>query len=427
MWGAMSESLSGKGESPPLPVESLRSTKKVRIRSGVEGEEQVANEAGSDVLMLEEAVPEDLSYRDKLLNGSKGDDRRVTEVVVTEADYSIGREGEIPSIEFSKDVRDVLTKGMERTLVIKLLGRSIIYRDLVSRTQSLWQPKGSYQLIDMEKNFYLATFDLEEDYNRALTGGPWMVFGAYLTVQPWSLEFDCNNPRISKVVAWIRIPGLSFRYYHKSALRAIGTLLGEVVKIDYSTESRGRGKYARIAVIIDLEQPLTPWIKVDGRIYGVQYEGLPHICFECGKYGHTKEKCKGRIQSASQEQSQVQGISHHAATQANLSSSLPEAAKGTSPESGSPSFGAWMQVEDEAPRRTSENRSGVGSQVANIGAKFAPVVNNSQTRDATRPGVMGLKQPKCIGRKGNVRTISQSRNLGLVAWWKLALLGVLKV
>ncbi|KAI9085322.1 hypothetical protein K1719_032699 [Acacia pycnantha] len=58
------------------------------------------------------------------------------------------------------------------------------------------------------------------------------------------------------------------------------------------TESRGRGRYARIAVIIDLLKPLVPWILVDGKTYGVEYERLPHICFGCGKYGHTKEKCK---------------------------------------------------------------------------------------------------------------------------------------
>ncbi|KAI9073661.1 hypothetical protein K1719_044374 [Acacia pycnantha] len=45
----------------------------------------------------------------------------------------------------------------------------------------------------------------------------------------------------------------------------------------------GRGRYARIAVLVDLQKPLVPWIKVDGRTHGVEYEGLPLICFECGR------------------------------------------------------------------------------------------------------------------------------------------------
>ncbi|KAI9089782.1 hypothetical protein K1719_029075 [Acacia pycnantha] len=233
------------------------------------------------------------SYRNKLLNLGRNDQtsRGQMEVVVTEKDFLIGKDGEIPSIDFSKGVREALMKGMEKTLIIKLLGRTINYGELLKRTRSLWQPKESYQLVDMEGSFYFATFDLEEDYIKVLTGGPWMIFGAYLTVQPWSLDFDPRGTMISKVVAWARIPGLSFRYYHKSTLRAIGKLLGEVIKIDYMTESRWRGKYARIAVLMDLQQPLVPWIKVDGKSYGVEYEGLPLICFDCGKYGHSKEKC----------------------------------------------------------------------------------------------------------------------------------------
>ncbi|KAI9119297.1 hypothetical protein K1719_009972 [Acacia pycnantha] len=90
---------------------------------------------------------------------------------------------------------------MEKTLVLKLLGRSITYYDLKARTQALWRLKGSFSLVDMEGSFYFATFDLEEDYFKALTGGPWMIFGAYLTVQPWSLDFDARSSAMSKVVA----------------------------------------------------------------------------------------------------------------------------------------------------------------------------------------------------------------------------------
>ncbi|KAI9094281.1 hypothetical protein K1719_026863 [Acacia pycnantha] len=110
-------------------------------------------------------------------------------------------------------------------------------------------------------------------------------------MQLWSIDFDFDSSKISKVVVWVRISGLSLRYYQKSTLRAIGKLLGDVVKIDYMTETRGHGKYASIEVLIDLLEPLVPWIKVNGNTYGEEYKGLPLIYFECGKYGHTKEQC----------------------------------------------------------------------------------------------------------------------------------------
>ncbi|KAK4276089.1 hypothetical protein QN277_019078 [Acacia crassicarpa] len=257
-------SLALKDGSLPLSSEdSLRSTKKVRIRS--DGMEVTDVDGGqgsmdSDVLMVEEGTSIGPSYRNMLLNSAQvGKDKQTQEeVVILEGDYQIRWDGNTPSIDFSEEIRKALGKGMERTLIIKFLGRSITYGDLLQRTQALWKPKGSFQLVDMEGSYYFATFDLEEDYTKVLTGGPWTIFGAYLTVQPWSIEFDPRNAKVSKVVVWVRILGLSFRYYHKSVLCAIGKLLGEVVKVDYMTETRGRGRYARIAVLIDLQLPLVP-------------------------------------------------------------------------------------------------------------------------------------------------------------------------
>ncbi|KAI9126471.1 hypothetical protein K1719_002067 [Acacia pycnantha] len=196
----------------------------------------------------------------------------------------------------------------------------------------MWRPKGSYQLIDIERNYYFASFDLQEDYEKVLTGGPWMIFGAYLTVQPWLQDFDPTSSAISKVVAWIRIPSMSFRYYYKSTLRAIGCLLGEVVKIDYMTEMRGWGRYACIAVLVDLLQPLVPRIMVDGRTYGVEYEGLPLICFECGRYRHVKERCQaGQSHGSEGSRQDAEGSVH-----ASLSAVQNQ-------ESGHPwTYGRWL-------------------------------------------------------------------------------------
>ncbi|KAI9118879.1 hypothetical protein K1719_010324 [Acacia pycnantha] len=281
-------------EAAPQPSEEeLRSTKKVRIRPEVLNAGSGEGLKETDTVMAEPVASVGGSYRSKLLNGAQkgGDNQKHSEVNLTEKDYKVDKEGDIPCIDFSSEIRAFLAKGMERSLIIKLLGRSIIYHELVARTQMMWKLKGSFQLVDMEGGYYCATFDLEEDYFKVLTGGPWMIYGAYLTTQPWALDFDSKTAVVSNVVAWIRIPGLSFRYYHKSTLRAIGALLGEVVKIDYMTETRSRGRYARLAVIIDLLKPLVPSIKVDGKSYGVEYEGLPHICFTCGKHGHSKERC----------------------------------------------------------------------------------------------------------------------------------------
>lgn len=71
----------------------------------------------------------------------------------------------------------------------------------------------------------------------------------------------------------------------------LGGVVGEVIKIDRITESNARGIYARIAVCLDLTKPLESRIEIEGRLQLIEYEGLPNICFHCGRYGHPKEEC----------------------------------------------------------------------------------------------------------------------------------------
>ncbi|KAI9128235.1 hypothetical protein K1719_001228 [Acacia pycnantha] len=306
--------LDAKEDAPPPSADSLRSTKKVRLRSE-EGESREGNGlTGSDTGMKQKDLAVGISYKDKLLkrDGVGWDHRESEDVVVTEGDYLISKEGDILSINLSENVRKVLVGGMTHTLVIKLLGRSIFYGELLQRTQALWQLKGSYQLVDMN-------------------------------VASTSLLLIWRRTTL-RVAAWARIPSLSFRYYHKSTLCAIGKLLGEVVKIDYLIESRGRGRYARIAIMLDLEQPLVPWIRVDGRTYGVEYEGLPLICFTCGKYSHNKEKCHGEVQSSSATFAQRPGANPADSPRTPAVEARSDSAGGRLPEPGAPLYGLWMQV-----------------------------------------------------------------------------------
>ncbi|KAI9075409.1 hypothetical protein K1719_042659 [Acacia pycnantha] len=236
---------------------------------------------------------------------------------------------------------------MERTLVIKLLGRSITYVDLMNRTQNLWKPKGSYQLVDMERNFYFALFDLEKDYAKALTGGLWTIFRVYLMVQPWTIDFDPTTNVVSTVAAW---------------------------------------------------QPLIPWIKGDGKQYGVEYEGLPLICFSCGKYGHTKDKCQGLTQMGGVEASRDEETMDKAAPHNHSTTTSTRSAGGPLPEQSSSQYGSWMQDADmdhmqfEGIISSDSNASGPG------GDKW--IKRSGQVSDG---GAMRASRASGQAKQGNVK------------------------
>ncbi|KAA3472094.1 leucine-rich repeat receptor-like protein kinase PEPR2 [Gossypium australe] len=269
--------------------EEDRITKKVRFNEGTGG-------VDTDMLIESQSNPV-ISWKDKLLGGKPAlsdveeqtsDDE---EFEFLEGDIHRFVVNSVPAIDFSERIQQILYKEMELTVVLKLLGRNIGYGALSNRISTLWNPSKPFNLMDIENGYYLAKFYSAEDYSKVLSQGPWMIYGQYLTVQPWTKEFNPSQPYPSTVLAWIRLLGLPGFLYKKKILEEIGGTIGKVVRLDFNTDSRIRGQFARMAVYINLDKPLTGQVLVNGIKQRVEYEALPTICFNCGKYGHTKEIC----------------------------------------------------------------------------------------------------------------------------------------
>ncbi|KAI9119018.1 hypothetical protein K1719_009693 [Acacia pycnantha] len=93
---------------------------------------------------------------------------------------------------------------------------------------------------------------------------------------------------------------------------------------------------------MDLLKPLVPWIMVDGKKHGVEYEGLPLICYECGVYGHPRERCTRKIHSTVDATTTGQ-VPSQAVPIPTPSQPKEKGAEGASSESSPSQFGSWMQ------------------------------------------------------------------------------------
>ncbi|KAK8521075.1 hypothetical protein V6N12_004991 [Hibiscus sabdariffa] len=213
------------------------------------------------------------------------------DIDLLEDDVRVGVQDGIPFIDFSERVRDIATKSLEFALVLSVLGRRVGYSALYNRLLSIWKPSKPIKLIDIENHHFLVKFSSRSDYISALTDGPWTIFGHYITVEPWSHDFGPSQSHPSRIMAWVRLPGLPITWYKRSLIEAIGSCIGSVVKVDYQTDYGRRGRFARMAVKINLTQPLVSKISINGRTQIFEYESLPVVCFNCGIYGHVNEHC----------------------------------------------------------------------------------------------------------------------------------------
>ncbi|KAI9108458.1 hypothetical protein K1719_020649 [Acacia pycnantha] len=183
-------------------------------------------------------------------------------------------------------------KPFRRTLVVKLLGRQPSYGFMVKKLKQIWERKGQIDIFDLENDFYLVNFQKMDDYMEALTGGPWVISDAYLSVARWKPEFSPKQERTASIVAWVRFPDLLAPLFDKKFLLNLGNSIGKAIRLDVHTAKRTRGRFARMCVELDLTKPLIPQFKVEGQILSVVYESLGHICNRCGRVGHTKEGCE---------------------------------------------------------------------------------------------------------------------------------------
>ncbi|MBA0826758.1 hypothetical protein Goarm_011581 [Gossypium armourianum] len=170
---------------------------------------------------------------------------------ILEGDVKVSTDGPYPKIFFSEHVHEILDKSMKQIVVVRFLGRTIGYKALINRIQALWKPIWDFQVINIENDYELVKFSMIHDYTKALTKGPWVVFGNYLMIQPWSRDFSIKEQHPSKLIVWMRLSGLPYKFYNKKLLRFIVGALVKVVKMDYNTTTRK----------IEL---LWPWMQASG-------------------------------------------------------------------------------------------------------------------------------------------------------------------
>ncbi|KAE8733049.1 hypothetical protein F3Y22_tig00001644pilonHSYRG00459 [Hibiscus syriacus] len=160
------------------------------------------------------------------------------ELELTDRDCIIGKTEEFPTIKFSERVHNLIDKNMQNSVIVRLLGRTIGFKDLETRIQSLRHPQGRFKLVDLENNYFIVRFEYEEDYLKVLTEGRWTIYDSYLTVQQWSNSFSTTEKHPSHVVVWIRLPRLPNRY-HTKKFNMIASIIGSVVCL-YKTTTRVR-------------------------------------------------------------------------------------------------------------------------------------------------------------------------------------------
>ncbi|XP_019159673.1 PREDICTED: uncharacterized protein LOC109156274 [Ipomoea nil] len=265
-----------------------------------------------------------------------------------------------PVIQVTKEEKERLRRPWRRSLIIKVLGRTVGYSYLLQRLQHMWKPESTFDLIALAQDYYIAKFQLLADYDAAKFGGPWIILGHYLVVQEWEPNFIPSKNKTKKLLVWVRFPELPIEYFDEEFLKKIGKTIGRPVKIDTTTSLASIGKFARVCVEIDITKSLLSKFVLHFMDWPIKYEGINLICFKCGVYDHHQENC-GKEGDEGGVNSGQNAVTADMAT--------PPVEKQKPPER----FGAWMLVTRKERRRRARTNvqpgtfaTGAGDQTATI-------------------------------------------------------------
>ncbi|XP_021729789.1 uncharacterized protein LOC110696746 [Chenopodium quinoa] len=173
----------------------------------------------------------------------------------------------------------------------KCLGVSIRPQFMDTQARIMWKIKGTLETIHLGRNVILFSFSLMDDYERALFGGPWFILDHYLMISKWKPNYRPESNYFDQMAVWIRFPNLPVEYYDKLALFDIAKLVRKSIRVDYATDKTTRGRYARVCVEVNLNNPSVTKLWIGGAWQSVVFENITSLCFSCGRVWHSKDQC----------------------------------------------------------------------------------------------------------------------------------------
>lgn len=89
-------------------------------------------------------------------------------------------EDELHMIRLSEKDKLPILEVWVNSIIFKPYGKKILFHLLEFPVRQLWKPMGIMHLMDLDHDYHLARFHLDEAYTSIVAGGPWFISGQYL-------------------------------------------------------------------------------------------------------------------------------------------------------------------------------------------------------------------------------------------------------
>ncbi|XP_038977965.1 uncharacterized protein LOC120108429 [Phoenix dactylifera] len=181
-------------------------------------------------------------------------------------------------------------------MLARILGRRVPAEWVALEMKAKGKLDYEVEAFPMAVGYFALRLRNEEDKEAMLGKGLWIVAGQLLALERWQPDFVLGRKEVSKVVVWLRLPGLPLEYWRKESIWEIATEAGVAIEVDGFTEDHRRMGYARIKVEVDASLPVRLGVFIrgkEGKLWqSFMYEYLPPVYYQCGRLGHGGNGCR---------------------------------------------------------------------------------------------------------------------------------------
>ncbi|XP_073054833.1 uncharacterized protein [Primulina eburnea] len=188
---------------------------------------------------------------------------------------------------------------LDSCLVCKIFSSKAVNRETFRvQMPRILQAKKPIQIEVIGENIFLFHFASLVDRRHSLFDGPWSFFKDMAIFQVPSGLQKTVDLVFDEISVWVQCHNVPLAFMQSTILRNLGSKLGKVMEVDEGDEGNCTGRYARIRVSLNINEPLRQclWVRSEQEQEDIciilLYEKLPNFCFNCGKLGHVQRDCE---------------------------------------------------------------------------------------------------------------------------------------
>ncbi|KAF8369558.1 hypothetical protein HHK36_032421 [Tetracentron sinense] len=213
---------------------------------------------------------------------------------VTDVKKPSSYQGE-PALFYSNEELTTSAEIFKHVLIAKFTFRRSSIEDLTAYVRKSIHTKLGISVGILDERHMLIRFESEAEYLSLWIKEFCYMEGQMVRFIKWT-PFFLAGSEPTVVPIWITLPGLPINFFNPKDLKAIGNIVGKVLKVDGPTKSLSRPSMARVCIEIDVSKTKIErfWLGLhtSGRWQPIVYEKEPVICESCNKIGHYKDACR---------------------------------------------------------------------------------------------------------------------------------------